>query len=213
MSAVWPIDSFESSLKRQSVEAVTQDLLSEDSPYVFRESAHGYSVLRDHLSKSLSIEADSVRIIGSALTGFSLSPDNYPRAFGDTSDIDVLIVSERLFDFAWSTILKWHYPRRGHHLDVIDREWMVQRRRDVYWGWFVPDKIRYPGLSRPTTLNPLRDLSTNWFEAFKGLGVHAELSNRDVNGRLYRTWDHATLYHANGLSQIKSRLTTPGKPQ
>lgn len=207
MSTVWPIDRFEESLKRRSAEVVTGELFSEDDPYVFRENKNGYSVLRDHISKSLAIETANIRIIGSALTGFSLSPDTYSRAFGVTSDIDVLVVSERLFDFAWSTILKWHYPRKGNHLDATDKDWMSNRRREVYWGWFVPDKIRYPGLSRPTALDPLRDLSTNWFETFKGLSIHAEISDRDVNGRLYRTWDHATLYHANSLSRVKSLLT------
>jgi hypothetical protein len=209
MSAVWPVARFEDSLRSQSPERMAQALLAENTPFVFRDSAQGYALLRGHISESLSVDSTSVCIIGSALTGFSMSPDNYSRAFGETSDIDVLVVSERLFDAAWSTILKWHYPRRGRRLDTPDRQWMSDRRREVYWGWFVPDRIRYRGLSRPAALDPLRDFSARWFQTFRGLSVHPELSTRDVNGRLYRTWAHAVLYHANGLSQIKSQISDP----
>jgi hypothetical protein len=209
MSAVWPIDRFETLLMANSVESVARALLSEANPYVFRARSAAYSTLRSHVANKLSIKSDDICVIGSALTGFSLAPDNYARAFSRSSDIDVLVVSEGLFDSVWSTILNWHYPRRGRHLDETDREWMTERRREIYWGWFVPDRIRYTGLSFPGALSPLRDFSTTWFRTFRELGTISDVSTREVNGRLYRTWDHAVLYHANGLRKIKRELARP----
>jgi hypothetical protein len=75
---------------------------------------------------------------------------------------------------------------------------------ELYWGWFVPDRIRYGGLSFPDDLIPLRDLSARWFNAFQSLGTLREFAGRSVSGRLYRTWRHALLYHVEGLRLLKT---------
>lgn len=207
MGLIWPYEKFEEMLRRETADVVAKKLFEERNAFVFRNEVEKYSVLRSRIAEPLSVTPESVRIIGSALTGFSLSPDNFGRAFSDASDVDVVVVSETLFDSAWSTILRWHYPRRGGHLDAVDKDWMSQRRREIYWGWFVPTQIRYPNLlSRPKVLTPLRDLSRLWFDTFNGLGNYSEFADRKINGRLYRTWGHVHLYHANGLNQIKYAL-------
>jgi len=74
----------------------------------------------------------------------------------------------------------------------------------LYWGWFLPDKIGYEGLSLPDVLVPIRDLSTTWFNAFRSLAQYPELAAREVSGRLYRTWDLAFLYHLDGLEKLRA---------
>jgi hypothetical protein len=117
-----------------------------------------------------------------------------------------MIVNQRLFDMIWTTMLRWHYPRRVDRLPNVDWAWVRERRHDLYWGWFRPDRIRYDGLSFSPVLYPLRDLSTQWFNAFRSLSRYPELADRDVSGRLYRTWEHAHLYHGDGLRQIRDLL-------
>jgi hypothetical protein len=73
---------------------------------------------------------------------------------------------------------------------------------DVYWGWFRPDQIKYEGLLFPEVLKPMRDISTSWFDAFRSLSTYPEFATRNISGRLYRTWDHARLYHVEGLRQL-----------
>ncbi len=171
------------------------------------KSAH---ILVNHLRRALQVSADNVIVVGSAKIGFSLSPDTFPRAFSEQSDIDVLVVDERLFDSVWYTLLKWNYPRRAA-LFGEDWEWTKRRRNDLYWGWFVPNRIRFSGLSLPSFLKPVRDFSTLWFNTFRALTRYPEFAKRDVSGRLYRTWDHARLYHADGLRQLRDTLTQQQK--
>jgi hypothetical protein len=102
----------------------------------------------------LNVDKNNIVIVGSAQVGFSLSPDNFPRRFTARSDIDVVVVDERLFDTVWYTLLKWHYPRR-QTLPREDWEWTAQRRKDLYWGWFVPNKLKFNGLSFPAFLKPI----------------------------------------------------------
>jgi hypothetical protein len=87
----------------------------------------------------------------------------------------------------------------GINLPRGDWAWATARRKELYWGWFVPNQVRFNGLSLPAALKPIRDCSTLWFNTFQALTKYPDFSKRDVNGRLYRTWDHVRLYHAEGL--------------
>jgi Protein of unknown function DUF262 len=205
------VDEFKRALLIKSLDQVVKDYVFEGLPYVFRDTPQLMKTLRSHLCNSLSISAERTIIIGSAKTGFSLSPDTVFRQFSDESDIDILVVDEKIFDDIWKIVLSWHYPRRIGGLGGLDASWGGRRRRDLYWGWFVPDKIRYEGLSFPEVLKPLRDISTAWFNAFRSLSRFPEFSRRNITGRLYRTWDHALLYHADGLRQIKEGLVETKK--
>lgn len=178
------------------------------TPYVFREQPKAMGILCDHLCQNelLGLSQDNIRIVGSGKIGFSLSPDNFPRPFSEVSDIDVLVVDEKLFDKVWMSMLEWHYPRKGIDLGGADGKWAKTRRKELYWGWFSPDKIRFSGLSFPSVLKPLRDISTAWFNCFQSLSLYPEFSGRHISGRLYRTWDHATLYQEHGLIQIREIL-------
>lgn len=180
-------------------------------PFVFRQSPQTFDVLKKHLASELRVDLGSISVVGSARLGFSLNPDNFPRQFSDTSDIDILIVDTNLFDEVWTTLLRWNYPRRLVKLGKADNQWIYERRKECYWGWFVPDQMRFEGISFPEALQPIRDLSTRWFDAFRSLSQYsddAELARREVSGRLYRTWNHAYLYHEEGLRLLRSMLQT-----
>lgn len=206
MMAHSPVDDFEKDLRTRSLEWVANHYIFEGTPYIFRDRPEIVNMLSTHLSRQLELSSENIRIIGSAKVGFSLSPDNFPREFSNTSDIDVLVVDEKLFDEIWMSVLNWHYPRRLSGLGRVDSCWMSARRNDLYWGWFHPDRIKYKGLSLPEVLKPLRDISTSWFNAFRSLSRYPEFSGRHVSGRLYRSWSHARLYHLDALRKIKETV-------
>jgi hypothetical protein len=206
MSEFPSVEEFKQILRRGSLDKIVKEYVFDGIPYVFQNRPEGLKTLRRYLSDSLRIKNENAIIIGSAKIGFSLSPDTMFRQFSNESDIDVLVVDERLFDAIWETILKWHYPRRITGLAGMDIQWNRRRRWDLYWGWLVPDRIRYEGLSFPEVLKPVRNISTAWFNTFKGISRLADFSGRDVHGRLYRSWANATLYHIDGLRQLRDIL-------
>jgi hypothetical protein len=190
-------------------ELVDEYVFSEQ-PFAFLGQPDALPTLRRHLSSRLALNENNIVIVGSAQVGFSLSPDSFFRPFSEDSDIDVLVVDEQLFDRIWAAILRWHYPRRAW-LDGSDWEWARLRQKELYWGWFTPNKIRFNGLTLPDMLKPVRDLSTSWFNAFRSLSQYREFSRRDVSGRLYRTWQHARLYHESGLFEIRETIMKEDK--
>lgn len=201
------MDEFNSFLHNQDLDSVVRQHVLEGVPYVFRDRPEAYEALRRDLSQTLSTTPTNITVVGSAKVGFSLHPEKDFRPFSPSSDIDVAVVNESLFDALWYTVLRWHYPRRlPPYLPESEQKWSERRMREVYWGWFVPDQIRYKGLAFPSTLVPLRDMTTRWFNAFRALSnqsQYPEFSDRDVRGRLYRTWDHVHLYHREGLRLLR----------
>lgn len=200
------ISEFKALLLSSAVEDVAQEQVLQGPVYAFSSRPGDLDVLRRHLVTRLKVSNERIVVVGSAKTGFSLSPDSFPRAFGSASDIDVVVVDEALFDFCWATCLRYFYPRRTAKLPQPDFEWLQKRKKDVFWGWFEPHYMRYQGLTFPQVLRPLSEFSTAWFSAFRSLSTYGEFRGRDVKGRLYRTWDHAIAYHSDGLRQIKEGL-------
>lgn len=197
-------------LRREPAERLARDYVLGGDVFIAQEYPRVLNTLRRHLCPRFELEEQDVIIVGSAKMGFSLDPEAFPRQYSKYRDIDVLVVSETLFDRVWHTMLQWHYPRRLARLPDTDWKWVGARQKDLYWGWFHPDEIRYDGLTFPEVLKPLRDLKTNWFNSFKSLSLYEEFSGKEVSGRLYRTWEHALLYQADGLREIQRRLATGG---
>lgn len=205
------VDEFKRIILNTSLDHVVEQHVFAGVPYVFRESPESSNLLTKHLCGAMDLPEQNIIVVGSAKVGFSLNPDNFPRKFSETSDIDVIVISEGLFDKVWMTLLKWHYPRRLLDLGRIEGDWARLRRKDIYWGWLVPNEIRYEGLSFPEVLKPLRDISATWFNTFQSLSLYPEFAARTISGRLYRSRDHAFLYHREGLRLICDKIRPTGK--
>ena len=210
------VEEFKSLLGTKSAEDVVQDVVFEREPHVFRDEPDSLQLLREHVIERLKVFAPSLaatdcQLVGSAQTGFSLAPDSFPNSFSEESDIDVAIVSAELFDKIWLTILRWNYayPRR-HQLEPPNQAWVRARRHDIYWGWFRPDEMKWTGLWRKSKLTAVQEVRAAWFNTFRELGLYREFAGRDVHGRLYRTWEHAVEYHADGVRKIAKSLGIGG---
>lgn len=65
--------------------------------------AKDYDEFKLYMSKKLEIHVNNIAIVGSAKMGFSLSPDKNYRTFNDESDIDLVLVSDRIYKSS-----RWH---------------------------------------------------------------------------------------------------------
>jgi len=75
------VDEFKVLLRTKSLELIVQDQVFEGDPYVFRNTPSAYAAFRQHLSERIGTLAENIVVVGSAKTGFSLSPDGFPRPF------------------------------------------------------------------------------------------------------------------------------------
>ncbi len=198
------VKQFTEILLREDLDTVVSTHLFQGEVFAFRRTPTAYATLRSHLNKTLGVPDKDVIVVGSAKTGFSVSPDGFPSPFSAISDIDVVVVDRNLFDTLWLTLLTWSYPHRVRGGEELS--WIGDRRKNVFQGWFQPGNLSIQGLSRKSTLTPVREFSTRWFNAFRELSTYPEFVTRDVHGRLYRSWQHAMLYHVDGLEKLKGSL-------
>jgi hypothetical protein len=174
--------------------------------FAFQGHPAALQQVRSHFVRSLHVgEPENVVVVGSAKTGLSLSPDSFLRAFSAESDVDVVIVDERLFDDCWSAIRRWRW-QRPNKLPPDEKHWARRREEDVFFGWLEVGDLWDPRLSAKNILTPVRDLAGKWFDAFQSASSISALSGRDVQGRLYRTWQQALEYHVSGLRTARQQM-------
>jgi hypothetical protein len=198
-------DEFRDQLTRLS-EAQLLDacLLSEEAPFVFDADVPRWDSFRDSLSASLNVQRSDIRIVGSGRFGFSMKPLQRLRAFSDTSDIDVVIVNDALFDALWLALLRAAYPRPP----LVQKfgGWLAEGRNELYTGWLTPRNIRIDGSIFGRRAQPVLEIRTRWFNALKEASTFSVRRHEDIQGRLYRTWQHAELYHLYSLTELRRTI-------
>lgn len=88
--------------------------LSEGIPYAFRGRPAVYEEVRFWMAACIGVDPKEISIVGSARIGQSLSPDSQGRAFGDSSDLDFIAVSNSLFKEVVDDFNKWTYEYESH---------------------------------------------------------------------------------------------------
>ena len=122
---------------RNSRESVVRLWLTEGIPFAFRDRPAVFEALRAWLGEHLTVCPKEITLIGSARIGFSLaSPPKYGRPFNEESDLDLSVVSSRLFKEFSDSFERWKadyttefvQPRNqkerkywDHNIDLIPR--------------------------------------------------------------------------------------------
>jgi len=189
-------DEFSDLLNSRDHTKIVDEILVAGIPFAFRDSPADYDVLRTTLGTALHLSADSMTVVGSGRIGFSLSPEKYGTPFLPESDLDAVVVSAEMFDVAWFDLLR--LGRKYLNLRKQVQSWVdAHRENHVYFGFIIPDRL--PGAVA---------VSPTWFRTFRGLARNPSLAGRDVNGRLYRTWDHVYVHQLYSLRRIQQGLRT-----
>lgn len=194
--------------KEASATIVTRDLLAGPVQAFAPNAQRTLDLLRRQLASKLRVREDSIFVVGSAKTGFSLAPDTFPKPFGPESDIDVVVIDQNRFDRLWLALIHVAYFERWARRisNVADQKRLVDLRENVALGHINPERCGFRDTVVLRSDTTLTNESNLWWDAFRGLGHLAEFARREVKGRLYRTRDHVIAYHAQGLDTLRSRL-------
>lgn len=175
-------------------------------PWIFGADQNLFSEWRRDAAAALGVGPEALFIVGSAATGFSLSPLKPARAFrrvvpdqpfAYASDIDIAVVDEELFTRAWDTVLQ--YDRRRLLYKVfrgsLSSEGIGKIRQDIYFGC-VSDAHTIIGTPPAQRLRALVSL-TSRTSPFLGHRARA---------RLYRRHEDLVSYHEQSLRQLLGAL-------
>ena len=156
---------------------------------------------KEIVSTKLGISFHSLQIVGSAKTGYSLSPSKLFRPFHDevegqpSSDIDIAIVSDKLFLQFWDELrgIKgiWYNQRYYNHLtESIFRGYINEKDLLEIKG----QREKWENLTRPINVSLQDELGF----------VHP------VTYRLYRSGDDLEEYQIIGISKARRSLEEKG---
>ena len=151
---------------------------------------------KEIVSSNLGINFHSLQIVGSAKTGYSLSPKKVLRPFHDEvpgvppSDIDIAIVSQKLFE---------HYWERARHVKRIQYQpYYLNLTKSIFRG-YINDK----------DLVEIRGVSREWGDLVSPINVALQDKLgfvHPITYRLYRSWDDLEDYQLGGISRAKRAL-------
>jgi predicted nucleotidyltransferase len=175
---------FKADLAALPVKDVIRKHISTGKPHLFSE--HEYYELRSTIASEFRLHPSSVVVVGSARTGFSLSPKHRFRSVQPSSDIDVAIVSQERFDDYWERV--FNYSRK-------DIAWQAKRfKTNLFRGWIDP---------RFLPNNRIFEAAEKWVQFFDGLMRSRKYGRRRITARLYRTWDRLEAYQEPSVIACK----------
>lgn len=166
-------------------------------PWIF-DTDESFRVWQKSVAVQLGLVPESIRIVGSAATGFSLSRLKPGRPFrrapspaGQPSDIDIALIDPDLFAAAWNAIV---FLDRARRLGVPE-DARSKIRLDVYWGVVGQRSV-------PLNTDPARRIIT----AVSAAGRLRPLRGHPVRCRVYRRIEDLRAYHVDSLRQLRAEL-------
>ena len=151
---------------------------------------------KEIVSSRLRIHFHSLQIVGSAKTGYSLSPHKVLQPFHErddnteSSDIDIAIVSERLFTHFWDDL--------RHAKGIYNQYYFRYITSSIFRG-YINDK----------NLLKIDQIREEWSEMVDPINVSLQDQLRfehPITYRIYRKWEDLEDYQIIGISKAKKAL-------
>ncbi len=107
-SAPSEFKNYYNSIDEKEKKSLVRHFIVNNIPFAFKDKPILYEQITQYLADKLLISPTEVKLIGSAKTGFSISPlPDYGRTFGQHSDLDFSIVNEELFNSLKDEFNEW----------------------------------------------------------------------------------------------------------
>lgn len=149
-----------------------------------------YFLLRLKVARNFNVHPNEVLVVGSAKLGFSIAPHKKYRHFGNESDIDVVIVSEKLFSSIWTGVYSaWK--------DKVIWESEIEFKKYLFQGWIRPDKL--PPSNK-------FDIAKKWWEFFREITYTNEFGPYKITGALYKDWEFLEGYQNFAVQYCKDEI-------
>lgn len=192
------LDRFKHDLKYPTGDIVHKHILT-GAPIAL--SDEGYFLLRNRVAAKFRIQPVEVVLVGSCRMGFMLmdkSEQDRPRYshVHPGSDLDIAIVSARLFNEYWDLV----HGYSNVNWAFLTTDQGVRFQQTLFCGWIDPD-----GLPPSNQFAKARE----WWQFFREITQDRRYGNRRANARIYRSWEKIALYQQRAVEQCKRDAKGP----
>ena len=168
---------------------IVKKYIIDGEPFNYKNKNELYVELKSKIAEKFFVSVDDIRIVGSAKLGFSIAPDKAWREFCVDSDIDMAIVSERLFDKFWTDLYDFniYLKARSKRDDITYRRFLDS----FFKGWFRPDlfPFHFPGRS-------------DWFKYFQSISFQ-KYGDKKITCGIFKNHEFFTKYHESNIKRLR----------
>lgn len=172
-------------------------------PTVFEGKEDCYFDFRSKIAGYFNIGFHEVFIVGSAKLGYSYHKES---VFSLNSDIDVVLVNEKLFEDFYFNICQYQYDldKGDVNPDLNQRKKYESFLRYLIKGWMRPDML-------PVQIKN-RAIKNEWFEFFKSISYgKSSVGDYKVAGGLFKNYSYLEEYYIESLMKINKINNNYGK--
>lgn len=179
--------------------------LSEGIPYAFAECPAVFEVLRGWLATRLDVDPKEISLTGSARLGSSIAPSKRGEKFSPNSDLDLFVVSEKLFGKLRAEFNHWTYEFEGGLVNASNsREhafWKdnAERGTKLLARGFIDQKM-IPNLPNYPTVKGISQ--GMWLLTEKLRLTEGAPKPKRASIRCYKSWGHAIQQISLNLGSI-----------
>ena len=182
------ISDFKNDLIAHDEMRITRKYILTGTPYII--DGGKYIELKEVVAANFGIHPSEVYMVGSGKMGFSIKPSRRYGCFGDSSDIDLAIVSKDLFERAWIEV--HNYSENSGWWDKRD-----EFKNYFFHGWIRPDKF-------PSNIN--FTYSNSWWEFFRSLTESESFGRYKIKAGIYYSMSFLESYQSICIKQCKRGL-------
>lgn len=197
-------------LKLDNHHILARVFLLDGTPFVFSKSPMKYIIFKEQVASEFNLGSQDVCIVGSARLGFSPSGHKFGQPFAETSDVDVVLISEPLFLEGSQALLQElnevppgiQFGTSAETVQVKSKDWQKVKKaiRNFVFNNFNPGLLKHG--------HPLRARILDGIESTTGLflALEPQIFVSKIRCRVFRSWKAAEDYYANSLRQAQSQL-------
>ena len=145
--------------------------------------------LKEILNDKLGVAYHNVLMVGSGKIGYSLSPFKKFKAFDEDSDIDIAIISIKMFNELWAKIRLASTEEHISYNSITS---------SIFRGFINEKHFSNIAFARQYWNNQILDLNRCIQE---DVGIQHQ-----INYRIYRSWEDLEDYHINGINALKNNI-------
>lgn len=187
------VEKFKANLESyEHEEVIVQKYILHGTPYIFKNDEDKYFDLKREIATHFSEHYSNIHMVGSAKLGFSIAPKKLWKPFTIESDIDIVIVSTKLFENLWGGLHEFNIGLTSRTKAEDDT---YKRFLDYFFkGWLRPDlfPFKYP-------------VKTQWFEYFKSISYN-KYGPQKITGALYHSFNFFEKYHVQNVASLKLQV-------
>ncbi len=186
------IDEMKAAIECKTAEEIYNEYFISGDVWIFKSIFgdkwfYQYDKFKKYVAQKLDVHYNNIGIAGSAKLGFSLNPAKSYMPFNENSDIDIIIVSQNLFNEFWNQYLNDSYNPTARINNMskvcfcVFRKYMSLdcfRNNDYYNKW--QKKI-------------------DGFE--KDIQLRFQIEN-DIHYRIFESWDSVKMYYISSINRL-----------